>query len=1021
MCKFLVFSCFGQKDTSVTTELLVRKSLVINPSMCAVAFGDSYINGAGATFPTYNSMFPIIGNVLKFKATSNWSKSGSGMLLSAARSFIFSRVTDNDTAQFLWSGYNDLRRTGASVKGIGQLTNGLRSFITNQFLTTAVAASDAGITYGTGWTEDWISNNYGGKASTMSVGFGAQTNTASTTATWTFTGNNVVVGTFGSDGTTVLDSFYVYIDNILMGGYNFNNTYGGVADLSPAPIDNKIGPACVVLQNLSNASHTLKITKGMGAGKLIIDYLGTMRNPAKCYPVIVAEIPYFTQFEYDYSLSNWGVVVNDSIVNDFNLRIRNVVREFNGYPVTTSPTNNYMVRATDYIYDSTHPNDQGHMHAALSLLSVVNPNTSTLQTVTREGKTTTDSVRFGSSTPPTKQLDVTGSVQLSDSILIGDINNTTTVPSYNLSRNTTTNAITITHRIATGYVTQPGFTEVTYPSYTTGPMPGYAWSFEVGGSNPILTLRNGVARGVWIGADLNTNAVLKLTANSQGFLAPSNLFSIKDSTATNFLLNCAVRFNKMRFSLGDSLIDSIQFYVKDTAVITKLIVGPKPPLTSLFPLYSFTNSSGLYMHYSDGSSNPTIQFSKFSGTYASPTGVLKSTNLFAIAATPFNGTAFSGTMISITAGAAENQTTTARGGYIDFQTTPKGTTTRNTNVTITDGGNVLIGQRNGTTVWAGGTPYDSSVSRLDIVNQNDTATLSPSISVRGNVLPNRMKRTTFSVLPNGNTYAGGTFTLLSAPVYSSGGISATGINISTGRFETYTPTVNNIYNTSSFLTGNRSIGGRNNQFGLTIDSLSYLFQTTRSGTSDTASQISIVPGQVEMKSYRTSDSRVSVVKTSVIPGNYKISVYNGNSSTGLTIDSFNNTGLGTISPTEKLQVIGNVKLIHLIGGSIGPTAVIGSAVAAGSVVVTGTDIAGTVTLTVTTGGSFATLAHFFGLTFNSTYLIAPKVIFSPYDAGAANLSAVFAKNVTTSSFQLASGASGTLNTGTYTWTYHAIQ
>ncbi|SEV89022.1 hypothetical protein SAMN05428988_0168 [Chitinophaga sp. YR573] len=229
-----------------------------------------------------------------------------------------------------------------------------------------------------------------------------------------------------------------------------------------------------------------------------------------------------------------------------------------------------------------------------------------------------------------------------------------------------------------------------------------------------------------------------------------------------------------------------------------------------------------------------------------------------------------------------------------------------------------------------------------------------------------------------------------------------------------------IYNNSSFLTGNRLVGGRNNLFGLTIDSLAYLLQATRSLTSDTTSQVSIVPGQTEMGSYRTTGSRTSTLKTSVLPGNYYVNIYNG-SPTGIYLDSSNNTGLGTLAPTEKLQVNGNVKLIHIIGNSTAPTAAIGSAVTAGSVAVTGTDIAGTVTLTVSTGGSFATLANFFELTFNNTYGIAPIVLFSPVDASAANLSAVYVKNTTTSSFQLASAPSGTLNTGTYTWKYHVIQ
>ncbi|SEW01763.1 hypothetical protein SAMN05428988_1297 [Chitinophaga sp. YR573] len=228
-----------------------------------------------------------------------------------------------------------------------------------------------------------------------------------------------------------------------------------------------------------------------------------------------------------------------------------------------------------------------------------------------------------------------------------------------------------------------------------------------------------------------------------------------------------------------------------------------------------------------------------------------------------------------------------------------------------------------------------------------------------------------------------------------------------------------IYSTSSFLTGNRLLTGRNNLYGITFDSLAYLFQAVRSLTNDTNAQISIVPGQTEVGSYRITGSRSSTIKTSVLPGNYALSLANAGSP-GIYLDSVNNTGLGTIVPTERLHVNGNAKLIHIIGGSGIPTVVVGSNVI-GTVSVSGSDLAGVITLIVTSTSSLPTNAEFFQLNFNTAFSSAPIPIYSVANATAALLSGTYIKLTTTSSFQIATQGSLSLNAGTYIFNYQVIQ
>jgi len=230
----------------------------------------------------------------------------------------------------------------------------------------------------------------------------------------------------------------------------------------------------------------------------------------------------------------------------------------------------------------------------------------------------------------------------------------------------------------------------------------------------------------------------------------------------------------------------------------------------------------------------------------------------------------------------------------------------------------------------------------------------------------------------------------------------------------------NIFNTSSYITANRTLTGRNNQFGLTLDSMLYVILASRSTTSDSSAQFSVSPGSTQMAAFVTSTGRQSQIKAGAVVGGNNIQLFNTVTNTGLNIDSANNVGIGTTAPSVKLDVVGSVRANHLLGTGT-PTVAIGSDFT-GTASVSGNDIAGTVTVTITGSTSYPTLAAYFQLNFSTSYASAPTVVFVPANSQTAVLTGTYLKLPTTSSFQIASAAAGTSpGSATYVWNYHVIQ
>lgn len=113
---------------------------------------------------------------------------------------------------------------------------------------------------------------------------------------------------------------------------------------------------------------------------------------------------------------------------------------------------------------------------------------------------------------------------------------------------------------------------------------------------------------------------------------------------------------------------------------------------------------------------------------------------------------------------------------------------------------------------------------------------------------------------------------------------------------------------------------------------------------------------------------------------------------------------------------------HIISGGTTPGIAAGPAAGTSpSLSITGTDTAGTITLT--TGTSPAAGAVAVTVNFASNFASAPVVVFSPTNPGASSLSGASAVYVTpgTSSFTLSTWSGGLTASTLYQWSYHVIQ
>ena len=152
-------------------------------------------------------------------------------------------------------------------------------------------------------------------------------------------------------------------------------------------------------------------------------------------------------------------------------------------------------------------------------------------------------------------------------------------------------------------------------------------------------------------------------------------------------------------------------------------------------------------------------------------------------------------------------------------------------------------------------------------------------------------------------------------------------------------------------------------------------------------------GMLVRGSFGAVDNAKKIIFMTSVPGSQVIAAYDYTANTYLPLNinpegginmasAGGNVGIGISSPTAKLDVVGDIKTKHLIGGSSTPTIAGGAGLGTGGTVsVSGTDLGGNITLNIGTSPPGVSSSYAGGtITFATAYTVAPKsVILTPAD------------------------------------------
>jgi len=343
--------------------------IVLGGVTSMLSFGDSYTTGYLASTPTTKGYIYQFAGQTGLSLT-NWAVSGTGGYQAGVNANRYIPVNNTNLITSLF-GFNDVRYGGSSTGTIGTVLGGLSSLLASAFLGSITPAS--ALTTGAGsWTALTV-GAIGDKAG-YNGGTGIYATSSTSTKTYSFTGPTLVIGTWNTDGTAQkCGSFSWSIDSgAITGSYNGNGQANGIQDGASNTTTRQ--PYAVVLRNLGAGSHTVTITAsgGSSTNPVYLDYIGTLRIPNVCPPVIVGLIPYMTPTGYAISPSN-GSTASASVLN--NAKVNYIRNTFFGYPVGIVDVNKYQDPNVqgNINTDNIHLTDTGQGNISQGYQSVISP------------------------------------------------------------------------------------------------------------------------------------------------------------------------------------------------------------------------------------------------------------------------------------------------------------------------------------------------------------------------------------------------------------------------------------------------------------------------------------------------------------------------------------------------------------------------------------------------------------------------------------------------------------------------
>jgi hypothetical protein len=234
-------------------------------------------------------------------------------------------------------GLNDLLRRGIAAKN-GIVCN-IKSMIAVSLLETNAPASALTST-GT-----WGDGNtiLGGRA--RSIGGTPRFTTQGPNDAyleWAFDGDNVVVGTITTYASSApYKDVAVYVDGVRQSDIT---NYVQTSD--------QYGHNVGVYTGLGEGPHTLRVAPVSAGATTMIDYVGTMKDPSACLPIIVGHIPR-VHSSYIYPVN--GNPLPNWVVDEVNDAIDLMLDNFVDWPVRAARTNDYYTAQTECNTDLIHP------------------------------------------------------------------------------------------------------------------------------------------------------------------------------------------------------------------------------------------------------------------------------------------------------------------------------------------------------------------------------------------------------------------------------------------------------------------------------------------------------------------------------------------------------------------------------------------------------------------------------------------------------------------------------------------
>jgi hypothetical protein len=288
----------------------------------AIFYGDSF-----TTSSTLGRYSTIIASYLYGPHTNHGV---NGQQVRAASNVAVSKPTGRTQTMIIMSGLNDLLQKGGG--SLNCIVNNIRAMIVtgllkNQSLASAMSA------VGT-WSNG---NTVMGDRSYALGSFSKFTTQGPGTAyrEWTFDGDNVVVGSMCA-GTGAYKDVDVWVDGVqqspLINVGSTNDQYGHTAKL---------------YKGFGAGSHTVRVQSVLAGGPTMVDYVGTLVDPADAVPIVVCHVPYV------HSTNSYGLT--NATVDNVNNAIDAMVAEFSDWPVVVARTNDYYTAQSECLPDDIHP------------------------------------------------------------------------------------------------------------------------------------------------------------------------------------------------------------------------------------------------------------------------------------------------------------------------------------------------------------------------------------------------------------------------------------------------------------------------------------------------------------------------------------------------------------------------------------------------------------------------------------------------------------------------------------------